>query len=74
MKKFIKIHLNQNFISYRTVFFTLPIVLIWRGVWNIADLYLYPDNKVLSYVIGIIIGAAFVVLFKIPNVSTVEES
>lgn len=32
------------------------IVLIWRGVWGLADMYLFPNNLILSYIISIIVG------------------
>jgi len=39
-----------------TIVIALAIVLFWRGVWGLADLYLFPENKLLSYSISIIIG------------------
>jgi len=32
------------------------IVLLWRGIWNLADLYLFPGQDVLSSIISISIG------------------
>ena len=32
------------------------IVLIWRGIWGMLDLYLLPENLVLSYVVSILLG------------------
>lgn len=73
MQKYIQNHIQLKLPSYKTILFTLPIVLIWRGVWGIADLLLVPENKSISYILGIGVGMIAVVWFKIPNVSTVEE-
>jgi len=35
---------------------TIDVVLIWRGVWGLLDLYLFPSNEILSLSTGIIVG------------------
>ncbi len=37
------------------------VVLVWRGVWNLADVYLFPNQDVASAVVCIVIG--FLVLY-----------
>ena len=37
------------------------IVLIWRGIWGLADLYLFPKDETLSLFFSIIIG--LIILF-----------
>ena len=32
------------------------VVFVWRGIWGLADLYLFPSNKTLSLVVSILIG------------------
>ena len=32
------------------------LILFWRGVWMLADLYLLPDNPTISAIASIIIG------------------
>ncbi|XP_028900718.1 uncharacterized protein LOC105219245 isoform X4 [Zeugodacus cucurbitae] len=34
-------------VFYFLIFF--GAVNAWRGIWNLLDIYLYPDNKILSY-------------------------
>jgi hypothetical protein len=34
---------------------TVSVVMIWRGVWWLLDLYLFPNKHVLSLVIWMII-------------------
>ena len=40
----------------RTIIVALAIVLFWRGIWGLADLYLFPKNYTLSCIISIIAG------------------
>jgi hypothetical protein len=32
------------------------VVFVWRGVWGLADEYLFPDYKTLSFIASILIG------------------
>ncbi len=38
-------------------------IMIWRGVWGLMDLYLFPERAQLSFVISIIAG--LLLLFSI---------
>lgn len=32
------------------------VVLFWRGAWGLMDLYIFPDNPAVSYIISLIAG------------------
>jgi len=32
------------------------VILFWRGIWQLMDLYLIPSNPTASYAISILIG------------------
>ncbi|MEY4768770.1 MAG: hypothetical protein RL637_1409 [Pseudomonadota bacterium] len=32
------------------------IIMLWRGIWGLADLYLFPNSPTLSYLLSIVIG------------------
>ena len=34
----------------------IGIIAVWRGVWGIFDLYLFPNDHLISFLISIIIG------------------
>ncbi len=34
----------------------LAIILFWRGIWNLLDMYLFPNNHLLSNLICVIAG------------------
>jgi len=38
------------------------VIAVWRGIWNLLDLYLYPTNLVLSSIISIIIGLVILIV------------
>ncbi len=53
--------MNKKEASYiKKVFYTLiigfAIIFFWRGIWGLMDLYLYPNNLALSYLLSVIIG------------------
>ena len=35
---------------------SVAVVLFWRGVWGLMDLYVFPNNLLMSYLISIAIG------------------
>lgn len=39
----------------------LGIIILWRGVWGLMDLFLFPGNELLSYIASI--GLGFILLF-----------
>lgn len=34
----------------------IGIVVFWRGIWGLADVYLYPEKPALSYIISLFAG------------------
>lgn len=40
------------------------IILFWRGIWNLADHYLFPDTPNLSAFASLIIGGGILILSK----------
>jgi hypothetical protein len=47
-------------IKYHAKFLALAagVVLVWRGIWGFADLYLLPGHHQLSLVTSLVIGIA----------------
>lgn len=63
MKKEKKRYLKEVFYTLAIAF---AIVLFWRGAWGLLDLYLFPKNHVLSYILSIIFG--ILILYKTENI------
>ena len=40
------------------------IILFWRGIWNLADHYLFPDNSNLSAFASLCIGMGLMILMR----------
>ncbi len=47
-------------VSLKTVVSTIiigfAIVCFWRGVWGLMDLYLFPSNLALSFIVSVLLG------------------
>ena len=37
------------------------VVLFWRGAWGLMDLFIFPNNAFLSYLVSLIAGIAILV-------------
>lgn len=42
----------------RALVIAFAIVSFWRGVWGLMDVYLFPNNYVLSLWISLLVGIA----------------
>jgi len=51
---------GSNHFTTRQVLYALLIgtalIMLWRGVWGLLDIYLFPDNKTVSFALSVIIG------------------
>ncbi len=44
-----------------TFIVVLGVVSLWRGVWGLMDLHIFPKNTSLSYLVSLIIGLIILV-------------
>jgi len=42
--------------NWYSIIIGLAIVMFWRGLWGIMDLYLFPGNELLSYIVSGALG------------------
>ncbi|MBI2039848.1 hypothetical protein HYT18_02135 [Candidatus Microgenomates bacterium] len=49
----------------------IALVLFWRGFWGLMDLYLFPQNQFLSYLLSI--AGALMVLFFTHSWTNLKE-
>jgi uncharacterized membrane-anchored protein len=49
---------------YHLKFFALAVgvVLVWRGIWELAGRYLFPSHPDLSAILSIVIGMVILLL------------
>lgn len=40
------------------------IILFWRGVWNISDLFLFPGDHMMSAFASLFIGMGILILMR----------
>ena len=50
-QRFRKNHSNLN-----SIIIGASIIMFWRGCWGLMDLYLFPNNETLSYIVSIALG------------------
>lgn len=50
----------------------VAVVLVWRGVWGLTDLYLLPDYPALSFSLSVLVGLALL-YFHDPKKRSVDE-
>ena len=43
--------------TLNAVIVVMAIIMLWRGIWGLLDLYLFPANPVLSYLTCLGLGA-----------------
>lgn len=41
-----------------TIVLAFAIISFWRGAWGLMDLYLFPRNSLLSFMISLLLGLA----------------
>ena len=46
------------------IWIVFAIVLFWRGVWGLLDIYLFPHNLLLSYLISALFGIIILYLTR----------
>lgn len=37
-------------------------VMVWRGAWGLMDLYVFPNDPTLSYVLSLIVGLLILIV------------
>jgi hypothetical protein len=42
--------------NLRIIIDLLGIIIVWRGVWGLFDLFIFPGNHLLSYLSSILLG------------------
>lgn len=47
---------KPSLISIPTLITAVGVVMVWRGIWGLMDIYLFPGNPTLSYALSIVIG------------------
>jgi len=40
------------------------VISFWRGIWGLLDLYLIPENPLLSHIVSILVGVLILYFTK----------
>ncbi len=49
-------------INLRIILTAIAIVMVWRGVWGLLDLLLFPNSEWLSYTVSFLLGVTLLIL------------
>ena len=52
-----KLHPTVN-----AIVIVVAIIMFWRGIWGLIDLYLFPDSPMFSHLLSIALGALILYL------------
>jgi hypothetical protein len=55
-------HKHKRF--YETFITFTAIILLWRGIWGLFDMYLFPRDPQISYIFSIILGVILLYLYE----------
>ena len=58
MKSNLLQHLKKTHRNLYSLIIGLAILLYWRGLWGLMDVYLFPNNELISYIVSIVVGLA----------------
>jgi hypothetical protein len=50
--------------NMRAILTVAAIVLLWRGIWGLSDVYIFPHHPEMSYFLSIFFGVALLFLIK----------
>ncbi|MBU1151851.1 hypothetical protein KJ632_03440 [Patescibacteria group bacterium] len=54
--KSLEVSLKPSKSFFTIVVIAFGVVMFWRGVWNLLDLYLFPGSPILSDIASIALG------------------
>ncbi|AKH32932.1 hypothetical protein XF24_00604 [candidate division SR1 bacterium Aalborg_AAW-1] len=54
--KFSGLSLRRDKHFVRNLVIAIGVVLVWRGVWHLADEYLFPNHPTLSSIVSLLVG------------------
>lgn len=48
--------LKSNHPNWYSIVVGFLIILFWRGIWGLMDIYLFPGNESTSYIVSGVVG------------------
>ncbi|MEI8067365.1 MAG: hypothetical protein WCG91_00240 [Candidatus Shapirobacteria bacterium] len=48
--------------NLRIIIDFLGAIAIWWGIWGILDLFVFPENQLLSYIVSIVFGFILLII------------
>jgi len=54
--KSLLVKLQNQRTTFNSIIIVIAIIMLWRGVWGLLDLYLFPGIPALSYLVSIAVS------------------
>lgn len=54
--KFKGLSLNWDNAFIKNLIIVIGVIAVWRGIWDLLDMYLFPEEPLLSDVASVIVG------------------
>lgn len=67
LKRFFKHHSNLHMLLV-----VGSVVMVWRGLWGLMDLYLFPNDPLVSYLTSVFGGIFFLMLIDNFNLKDLD--
>ncbi|WP_305907819.1 hypothetical protein Q9L42_013815 [Methylomarinum sp. Ch1-1] len=60
---------KDKYPNANAIIVVVAIIMFWRGVWGLLDIYLFPGSPALSYLVSITLGVLILYLdgFSLDN-------
>jgi hypothetical protein len=49
---------------FQTIVIDLGAIMLWRGVWGLLDVFIFPENQALSFAISSILGIILLISIR----------
>ncbi|MBU0648170.1 hypothetical protein KJ855_03235 [Patescibacteria group bacterium] len=56
MNKILSHHFKHKYPVIYSIIIGIGLIMFWRGLWGIMDLYLFPHDELYSYISSAVIG------------------
>lgn len=47
---------------FSVILIATSVILFWRGAWGLMDIFIFPNNDVLSYTTSLVVGILILLL------------
>lgn len=61
-KLFLKPNTKQTL--FKSIAIDIAAILMWRGIWGLSDLYVFPEHPEFSLILSTILGLSIILILR----------